>query len=176
MRLVAFIEQQEDVLLRQAIALTGNLVDAQDVVAETWINMMRFSDTFDSAKATYGAWAYTIMKRKWVAELRKRAARRFYGHVSVQDPGEETMLLLEVLAEHGLTPDQAFEAAYLKAAITKAMQDLAPEQRRAVQARLDYRTYAEAVEALGMPPRGKIQTSRAYARMRPILSAMEISA
>ncbi len=180
LRLGSFIEQQEGILLSQAIALTGNIVDAQDIVAETWINMMRFSDSFDAAKSTYGAWAYVIMKRKWIAELRRRACRRFQGHVSIQDPGEEAMLLLEVLAEHGLTPEQEFDRAYLKAAIGKAMEMLTPAQRAAIEAKLVHPTHKEVVEALGghasTYKKTKTQLSPAYVRMKPILTAMEIYA
>jgi RNA polymerase sigma-70 factor (ECF subfamily) len=158
------VEPEVEVLLRVAIALTGNRADAEDLVQETVIRAWRAMDGFDGRHPR--AWLFTILRN-----THRNMHRRQRPDIAA-DPADAPGARPAFGALEHPDPQQLHSDALLSDSLERAVLAL-PEKFRTVLlvVDVDQLTYAEAAAALGVPV-GTVMSrlSRARHRMREHLS------
>lgn len=149
-----------EVLLRVATRLTGDRVEAEDLVQETLIRAYRAVDRFDGRYPR--AWLLTILRNTHKNMLRRR-------RVLIADGSEEILARAPARGADGR--DGAAEHvldATLDSAVAAALHALADNFRRVVVlVDIEGLTYQEAADVLGIPV-GTVMSRlhRARRRMR----------
>lgn len=138
-----YVVPEIEVLLRVATSLTGNRVDAEDLVQETLLRAYRAIERFDGRHPR--AWLLTIMRNA----QRNRVRRRRPG--LLDDPDLVLPQIPDRAADAGnvetVVVDNTFDAA-----VVEAFDRLPPRFRRVVElVDLGELTYAEAAEVLDVP-------------------------
>jgi RNA polymerase sigma-70 factor (ECF subfamily) len=133
-------------LYATALRLTRNPADAEDLVQDTFVKALRFSDRF-APGTNLKAWLYTILMNTW--RNRRRDAAR--DTVEIDSPRVEA-----AAAGDGPTADETPEQILLRATVREDLQaalDTLPEVfREAVWLRdVEEFTYAEIGEMVGIP-------------------------
>ncbi|MEM7610832.1 MAG: sigma-70 family RNA polymerase sigma factor [Pseudomonadota bacterium] len=100
--------------------LTPNEADAEDAVQEIFVEIWRFADRFDPAKASEATFIAMLARRRLIDRLRKHNRR----------PVEETF---DEALTSAPSAEQAAEVGVDVARVASAMQTMKPEQREAVQ-------------------------------------------
>jgi RNA polymerase sigma-70 factor (ECF subfamily) len=131
-----------DAMYGQALKLTRNAAEAEDLVQEAMIRALRFFDSYDPEQAPR-AWLFTIVRntfRNRYAALNRRrdvhaaAAAEAVGHAPVPDA------------------EAAMEAGEAAVAVREAVDALPPEFAAVVRAvDLEGMAYLEAAAALDLP-------------------------
>jgi RNA polymerase sigma-70 factor (ECF subfamily) len=134
-------------LFATALRLTRNRSDAEDLVQDTFVKALRFSDKYQRG-TNLKAWLYTILHNTW--RNRVRDASR-----STVDVDSE---IVEDAAAHAggpaeqETPERILLRGTLDADLQAALDSLPPAFRQAVWLRdVEEFTYAEIAEMLGVP-------------------------
>jgi RNA polymerase sigma-70 factor (ECF subfamily) len=134
-------------LFATALRLTRNRTDAEDLVQDTFVKALRFSDRFTPG-TNLKAWLYTILHNTW--RNRRRDAAR--DTVEVDSPRVEraaTQIGGPVADE---TPERILLRASAGAELQEALESLPEAFREAVWLRdVEEFTYAEIAEMLGIP-------------------------
>ena len=132
-------------LFATAMRLTRNRTDAEDLVQDTFVKALRFSDRF-AAGTNLKAWLYTILLNTW--RNRRRDASR--AAVDVDSPRVEEAATDGTAAQE--TPEQILLRATLRDDLQDALDALPEAFREAVWLRdVEEFTYAEIAEMLGIP-------------------------
>jgi len=127
---------------RLSYRLTGSHADADDVLQESWLHVLRGMSQFDG-RAGFGRWLARIIVRVAISKKRRGMDRR-----ARRDLDSEK----EPQAGTGSDPRKRAEVAELNAALRRAMSTLPPAQRAAlVLVALEGFSYAEAAEILQCP-------------------------
>jgi RNA polymerase sigma-70 factor (ECF subfamily) len=140
---LAFLEP----LYGTAVRLTRNRADAEDLVQDTFVKALRFSDRFTPG-TNLKAWLYTILHNTW--RNRQRDAARNSVEVDSERVDEAASLpggpaVLD-------TPEQILLRETLDADLQSALDGLPDIFREAVWLRdVDEFSYAEIAEMLGVP-------------------------
>ncbi|HST57681.1 MAG TPA: sigma-70 family RNA polymerase sigma factor [Longimicrobium sp.] len=100
-----------------AYRLLGNREDAEDLVQETFLTVLRKIDTFERGRA-FSPWFFRILVNRGLNARKSRALRT-------------TDLLPEDAASGGASPERAAERAELRGRLRTAMDGL-PERQRVV--------------------------------------------
>ena len=133
-------------LYATALRLTRNPADAEDLVQDTFVKALRFSDRF-AAGTNLKAWLYTILLNTW--RNRRRAAAR--------NMVEVDSLRVEAAAGSAgpaalETPEQILMRADVRGDLQTALDALPEVFREAVWLRdVEEFTYAEIAGMLGIP-------------------------
>ena len=132
-------------LYATALRLTRNPADAEDLVQDTFVKALRFSDRFTPG-TNLKAWLYTILMNTW--RNRRRDAAR--DTVEIDSPR------VEAAAEGGPaaleTPEQILLRATVREDLQAALDRLPEVFREAVWLRdVEEFTYAEIAEMAGIP-------------------------
>jgi RNA polymerase sigma-70 factor (ECF subfamily) len=134
-------------LYATALRLTRNPADAEDLVQDTFVKALRFSDRFQ-AGTNLKAWLYTILMNTW--RNRRRDATR--------EPVDVDSTLVEEAAAGSdgpaarETPEQILMRATLRDDLQAALDALPEAFREAVWLRdVEEFSYAEIAEMLGIP-------------------------
>lgn len=134
-------------LFATALRLTRNRSDAEDLVQDTFVKALRFSDRFTPG-TNLKAWLYTILHNTW--RNRRRDAAR--APVETDSPRVEeaaTQVGGPVAAD---TPERILLRASVDAELREALDALPETFREAVWLRdVEEFTYAEIAEMLGIP-------------------------
>lgn len=133
-------------LYATALRLTRNPADAEDLVQDTFVKALRFSDRF-AAGTNLKAWLYTILLNTW--RNRRRDAAR--ATVEVDSPRVEAAA--ESTGPTALeTPEQILMRADVRGDLQAALDALPEVFREAVWLRdVEEFTYAEIAGMLGIP-------------------------
>jgi RNA polymerase sigma-70 factor (ECF subfamily) len=133
-------------LYATALRLTRNPADAEDLVQDTFVKALRFSDRF-AAGTNLKAWLYTILLNTW--RNRRRDAAR--DTVEVDSPRVEAAA--ESTDSAALeTPEQILMRADVRGDLQAALDALPEVFREAVWLRdVEEFTYAEIAGMLGIP-------------------------
>ena len=160
------VEPEVEVLLRVATALTGNRVDAEDLVQETVIRAWRAVDRFDGRHPR--AWLLTILRNT------HRNMHRRQRPDTLAEPADAAGARPAFGTHTHPGPEQLHTDAVLSDDLERAVLDL-PEAFRTVLLLVDVNqlTYAEAATTLGVPV-GTVMSrlSRARRRVRAHLSVV----
>lgn len=162
-----FVLPEIDVLLRVATSITGDPVDAEDLVQDTLIRAYRAVDRFDGRHPR--AWLLTILRNT----QRNRVRRRRPGLLREPDAAMERLEAQPSAEDH---PEGAVEATFDQA-VEAAFASLPPKARRIVElVDLDGLSYQEAAEVLDVPV-GTVMSRlhRARKRIRRHLEAAGVN-
>ena len=133
-------------LYAAALRLTRNPADAEDLVQDTFVKALRFSDRF-AAGTNLKAWLYTILLNTW--RNRRRDAAR--DTVEVDSPRVEAAAEGAGLAALE-TPEQILMRADVRGDLQAALDALPEVFREAVWLRdVEEFSYAEIAGMLGIP-------------------------
>lgn len=135
-------------LRRFCYSLTGNAADADDLL-QTTVEKLLNKGMPEEAHAA--KWSYRVCKNVWIDELRSREVRQRYPSTVVD---EDVAHSTDIVAEG----EQAI------AAVSAALEQLAPEQRLALSlVAIEGKSYAETAEILDVPV-GTVMSRIARAR------------
>jgi RNA polymerase sigma-70 factor (ECF subfamily) len=136
-----------DPLYATALRLARNRADAEDLVQDTMVKALRFSDRFTPG-TNLRAWLYTILHNTW--RNRRRDAAR--DTVDVDSPRVEEAATLPDGPAVLDTPEQILLRGTLDADLQAALDELPDAFREAVWLRdVEEFAYAEIAEMLGVP-------------------------
>jgi RNA polymerase sigma-70 factor (ECF subfamily) len=140
---LAFLEP----LFGTALRLTRNRSDAEDLVQDTFVKALRFSDRFTRG-TNLKAWLYTILHNTW--RNRRRDAAR--DTVEVDSPVVDAAASLPGGPEVFETPERILMRDTLDAELQAALDALPENFREAVWLRdVEEFSYAEIAEMLEVP-------------------------
>jgi RNA polymerase sigma-70 factor (ECF subfamily) len=160
---------------RLAVRITGNAEDAEEVVQDAMLSVVRKIDTFRGESA-FGSWFYRIVSNAAYGRRRPPAASEI--------PLEEVLPAFDEHGRHaslfgdwsGSVDDPAVQHQ-LRDMLTSAIDELPPHYRAAVVLRdVEGLSMAEVAESLGITvPTAKSRAHRARLQLRKRLAAfMEI--
>jgi RNA polymerase sigma-70 factor (ECF subfamily) len=132
-------------LFATALRLTRNRSDAEDLVQDTFVKVLRFSGQF-APGTNLKAWLYTILHNTW--RNRRRGAARDTVEIDSQRVEEAAA----AGSDAGDTPERILLRATLDADLQAALDALPEAFREAVWLRdVEEFSYAEIAEMLGIP-------------------------
>jgi len=132
-------------LFATALRLTRNRSDAEDLVQDTFVKVLRFSGQFTPG-TNLKAWLYTILHNTW------RNRRRGAGRDTVEIDSQRVDEAAAVGSDAGDTPERILLRATLDADLQAALDALPEAFREAVWLRdVEEFSYAEIAEMLGIP-------------------------
>lgn len=150
--------------VRRLLGSSG--ADAEDLHQETWLAVSRHAASFDPRKASFGAWLYTIARRKVWDHLRKQATVRLVS-------GQEDLLL--AVPDLGPTPLQEAESRETALALINAVEALPLAQRETfilfAESGLSLEEIAEITEVSAETSKSRLRYARAT--LRRVLSQGE---
>jgi len=139
--------QHIDGLFATALRLTRNRSDAEDLVQDTFVKALRFSDRFERG-TNLRAWMYTILHNTWRNRLRDTGRET----VDVDSEQVELAATQPGGAESLETPERILLRRTLDADLQAALDELPEAYRQAVWLRdVEEFTYAEIAEMLQVP-------------------------
>jgi RNA polymerase sigma factor (sigma-70 family) len=94
----------QDSLLRFAYSLTADREDAKDLVQETFLKALKYSDTFVN-ESNFKAWTYTIMKNTFINNYRSSFRQNL-----CCDKTKESFFINQTMATGSDDPDSAYSA------------------------------------------------------------------
>jgi RNA polymerase sigma-70 factor (ECF subfamily) len=140
---LAFLEP----LFGTALRLTRNRADAEDLVQDTFVKALRFSDRFTPG-TNLKAWLYTILHNTW--RNRRRDAGR--DAVEIDSPTVDEAASLPGGPVALETPERILLREALDVELQAALDELPEAFREAVWLRdVEEFSYAEMAEMLGIP-------------------------
>ena len=157
---------------RLAMRITGNGPDAEEVVQDAMLSVMRKIDTFRGESA-FGSWFYRIVTNAAYGHCRRPKA-------SMEIPLDEVLPAFDEYGRHASllrdwspSIDDPAVQKELRDVLTSAIDELPPHYRAAIVLRdVDGLSTAEIADALGIPvPTVKTRAHRARLLLRKRLSA-----
>ncbi len=163
------VSRWEQPLFRFAYRLLERSEDARDVCQETFLRILKKRDRF-RAGARFSTWMYQIALNLCRDHLRRRRRWRFVEADAPETPARE--LAAARLADgDGPDPAAALERRERKAAVTRALARLSPEQREVlVLKEFEGMKFREIAEILGCPE--STVKSRMYFGLDALRSAL----
>ncbi len=124
------------------MVMLGSAAQAEDLVQDTFVKVWRKVDSFDASRGSLDTWVLLIARSLAIDLIRRRVLEtRILSQM--EDPGEAS-------AEPG--PDQMAETHDLAGRARRAMANLSPGQRAALElAYFGGKTSAEVAEMEGIP-------------------------
>jgi len=166
----ALVAAYGDRVYRLAIRITGNASDAEEVVQDAFLSVLRSIGTF-RGDASLGSWIYRIAANAAYQNVRRRRHRR--GEISLEDAlpsfqedGRHAGTISDWSARIG---DPATQTE-LRAALDAAMEDLPPAYRVAIVLRdvegLSMREVADALSISVANAKSRVHRGRLFLRKR----------
>lgn len=164
------VERHSPGVYRVALRLTGNELEAEDVVQETFLSAFKAIETFEG-RSSLATWLYRIAHNAALMRLR----RVQLDQVSVDDEEAfgEGMIIPSQLHDWCCLPEQDFESSEARAELEQAIRDL-PEKLRVVfvMRELEGLSTEETAEVLDVSiDVVKVRLHRARLQLRERLSA-----
>ena len=140
--------------------------DAEDLHQETWLAVSRHASGYDPSKAGFGAWLFTIARRKVWDHFRKQKITHL---VSVQED------VIDAVPDPGPTPLQQAESRETALALIHAVESLPLAQRETfilfVECELSLEEIAGITEVNAETSKSRLRYARAS--LRRLLSERE---
>lgn len=154
-----------------ALAMLREAADAEEVVSDAFAQLWRTASSFDPTRGSLQAWVVTVTRSRALDRLRARsrgvAARSTLADAAPTD-------VQRLVAEPEVPPDDASEAADLRARLHASLAALPQAQRTVVElAYFRGMSQSEIAEALG-EPLGTVKTRArtALAHLRDALAPL----
>ena len=164
------VERHSPGVYRVALRLTGNEVEAEDVVQETFLSAFKAIDTFEG-RSSLATWLYRITHN--AALMRLRRVRPDQVSVDDEEAFGEGTIIPSQLHDWCCLPEQDFESSEARAELEQAIRDL-PEKLRVVfvMRELEGLSTEETAEVLDVSiDVVKVRLHRARLQLRERLSA-----
>lgn len=156
-----------------ASKLTGNSVDAEDLVQETYVRAFRFFHRFDDT-LPFTNWLYRIMSNAHIDQVRRRQRLKTN---SLEQPGINGLTTLDV-PDPAATADRAMVDEAMGEHVTDALSTMTPEFRTAVLlADVECMAYEEIAEVMNTSVgtvRSRIHRGRKQLRKHLLNHAPEV--
>lgn len=118
--------------------MTGNRSDAEDVVQDSLVKVLKNRKQFDSGKGTFRVWFLKIVRNRCLDRLRKKRPSQLLEQHDAVDGGS-------------LRPDQNLEKDELVAAVRVALEQISDEAKEILLLRdFDGLSYAEIADMLSI--------------------------
>jgi len=158
----ALITLYKDRIYRLALRITENRPDAEEVVQDAILSVVRKIDTFRGESA-FGSWLYRIVCNAAYGRRRSQA--------SIEIPLEEGVPAFDEQGRHASAHDPAVRRQ-LRDVLTSAIDELPPHYRAVIVLRdVEELSTAEVADALGISvPTAKTRAHRARLALRKRLS------
>ena len=161
------VERHSSRLFRVAYRMTGNEMDADDVVQESFLKAYRQLDRFE-ARSSFGSWLHRIAVHSACDLLRARRRRK----ESPADPSSESEGdALDSLPAPSPSPDRLAQSAEVERHVQTALQRLTAQERTAFVLRhFEHMSTKEIGQVLEIEP-GAVKNSvfRAVRKLREAL-------
>ena len=142
------IELHADRAFAIALRMAGNRADAEDIVQEAFLRVIKYMKSYDPTQP-FEAWLAQIIRNVYINSLRLEARRRCVP-LSAAPGDEDALSLEEVLADPSPGPQELALAQGRKKELHAALADLSPTLRMAViLADLEGMGREECARALG---------------------------
>lgn len=127
-----------------ALRILGDSSSAEDVTMEAYLQVWRTASRYDPQRGTVTSWLVVLVRSRALDCLRSRKARRADLEENVDD--------VPNLRDSRPTPELDSLAAGRSRIVQKAMADLAPDQREAIElAYFSGLSHSEMAEQTGLP-------------------------
>jgi len=172
----ALIALYGDRVYRLAMRITGNRQDAEEVVQDAFLSVVRKIDTF-RAESAFGSWLYRIVCNAAYGRRRGPQASKEIPLEEVLPAFDEHGRHASLLRDWSSSVDDRAVQEQLRDVLTSAIDELPPHYRAAIVLRdVEGLSTAEVAAALGVPvPTAKTRAHRARLLLRKRLATfMEI--
>lgn len=156
-------------LKKLALSLVQNKHDADDLVQETITHALKAADNEQFDGRNIRGWARTILKNHFFSNLRSYDTRNVVR-------GEEADDIISLRAESqsgsvSLGPEATLEAKERSAQVSRAIENLPPQQKIALESVVEGKPYEEIGKEMGIGE-GTVRThvSRARQNLRKIVN------
>ena len=158
-----------------AFQILGDASDAEEAVADAFVQAWSSAGRFDPGRASVTAWLSMIARTRALDRLRsrKRRARVLETAAAQSDAVEPTAL---PMASPGIEPDRQAEQADLRARVYQSLASLPDNQRQVIEmAYFGGLSHSEIANALN-EPLGTVKTRvrAAMTKLRAALSAYQL--
>ena len=143
--LARLVSQYHYRLLRYVVYLTARREQADDLVQETWMRVMRNGGQFDG-RSRFEPWLFSIARNLAIDHLRRRSARESRGQVDAGDA------VLDAPAPEDDSPFASAARSEDAAHVAVAMKCLAPIYREALLLRFQEDLSLEEIGAVVRAP------------------------
>lgn len=150
------IQSHEDILRNYALQLTQNMDDANDLVQETFLKAITYSDKFKKGTNLKG-WMFTIMRNSFINNYRRITKRN-----SFMDTQEEQYILDAAKTYNTYNNG---ESKFLKKDLEEAIDQLPDDLRITFELNAVGFKYHEIADKLGIPI-GTVKTRIFVARRK----------
>ena len=168
--LSAIVKHYSPRIYNLALRLTRNKADAEDVLQETFLTMMRKIETFEGRSSIY-TWLYRVATNAALEKLRDKHHKHVT--VSLDDPNYEGLgqyepIELPDFTDHKL-PDKKFQTF-----LARALEELNEKLRAVFILRdIEGNSVAETAKILGITQSNvKVRTMRARLMLRDLLTGI----
>jgi RNA polymerase sigma-70 factor, ECF subfamily len=128
----ALVRRHRPKLLRVVMRFTRNREDAEDIVQQTFQKAFIHLQQFEGI-SSFSTWVTRIAMNEALMWLRRRRASR---EVSTEESGTDNQTLLPVdFADPGPSPEDGFLGQERQRILSRAINELTPEQRAAIELR-----------------------------------------
>lgn len=147
---------------RLCYSLLLNRQDAEDVTQEAFVYAFKNLSRFDSSRASFKTWLFTIA----VSRCRNTYRRKRLPMIDIMQ-----MLNVHLAAPSSEAPEAALARRHAQEAVQRALQSLTPRLREAVVLRYGQGlTYREIAEVLGCPQKtAESRVRLAHEKLRTLL-------
>src|SRR4051812_43061819 len=122
------VEHHGRAVFRLAWRMTGNEMDAEDIVQETFLRAWKQMSRFDG-RASLGTWLHRICANCSLDHLRAR--KRKQETMVSPDHDEDTADPLATVAHHGPSPERLARSSEITAMLLPALEELSEMERTA---------------------------------------------
>jgi RNA polymerase sigma-70 factor (ECF subfamily) len=132
-----------------ARAMLGDPAEAEEAVADAFLQIWTTAKLFDESRASVSAWVSMIVRSRSLDRLRSRKRRETYVEKAA---GFDTEGIASPIGNPGTAPDRHVELAEVRARVARELAELPAPQRRAIElAFFQGLSHSEIAEALGEP-------------------------
>lgn len=153
------------IIYRLCYGLLVNRQDAEDVMQEAFVYAFKNLRRYDSSRASFKTWLYTIALSR---------CRNLYRRKRLPWMDFASLLSVDLPAPRSEAPEAKLAHRDIKAAVETALSELTPRLREAVVLRYGHGlTYREMAEVIGCPQKtAESRVRLAHERLRGTLQPM----
>ena len=157
------VEANQNKIYSLALRMTGNPEDGADLAQEAFLKAWRSLPAFQE-ESSFSTWLYKLTSNLCIDFLRKEKRRKAaVTTVSLDDDGDDSPPAQ--VPDHRFTPETEVERRELRAAMSRALQNMSDEHRQILILReVEGLSYTEIADLLGLEE-GTVKSRIARARI-----------